>query len=463
MSQPQQTTHFKGSTRRFKALIVGAGGGGTGPLVYAAQKGVLDTLLGNGLAIVDRQCQMGRGTIGRYVIQSDTAGGTLLECLDSEPAQKIFASVIQSPVKQEVERYRNSSLPLALVGDYMTVLGEALQQAVDASPTSAFFPRTDATEVHLLPDGGARVHVVSRQSCEPDSPIVDEGDIMADKLVLSVGGRQDHARDLAAPIVPGLTCGHFRDKVMFTDDAQQPAGVAEMERRLRESQARTGSKKVVIIGASHSALSTAWTLLNKTNIAFEAGDITLLHRDKLKLFYMSKEAAWADGYTDFTDDDLCPVTKRVYRLGGLRLESRKLLMQVWGMLPEPAETRLQVAKLDPTGQNNMLDIAQLLDEAALVIPAFGYRPAVMPLYDATGSPVDLLCAQNRADARMVDTECRVLDAAGNTLPDVYAIGFVTGYRLTGGLGGESSYRGQNNGLWLFQNGVGQIIVNHLLT
>ena len=463
MSQPQQTLQFNGQTRHFKTLIVGGGGGGTGPLVYAAQKGLLDTLLDQGLAIVDRQCQMGRGTIGRYVIQSDTAGGTLLECLDSEPAQKVFASVIQSPVRHEVERYRNSSLPLALVGDYMTVLGAALQQAIESNPASAFLPRTDATEVRLMPNGSACVHVVSREGCEADSPVVDEGDIVADKLVLSVGGRQDHTRDLASPIVPGLTCGMFRDKVMFTDDAQQTTGVAEIERRLRERIAKTGNKKVVIIGASHSALSTAWMLLNKTDIAFEDGDITLLHRDKLKLFYMSKEAAWADGYTDFNEDDLCPVTKRVYRLGGLRLESRKLLMQVRGMLPGPVEKRLRMVKLDPTGQNNPIDLAQLLDEAALVIPAFGYRPAVMPIYDATGAPVDLMCAQNRADSRMVDTECRVLDAAGAPLPNVYAIGFVTGYRLTGGLGGEPSYRGQNNGLWLYQNGVGEIIVNHLLT
>ena len=444
-------------------MIIGSGGGGTGPLVYAAQTGQLGTLLDNGLAIVDRQCQMGRGTIGRYVIQSDTAGGTLLECLESESAQKIFASVIQSPVKQDVERYRNSSLPLALVGDYMTVLGEALQHAIDANPSSAFLPRTEATSVHLLPNGRARVHVVSRQNCEPGSAVVDEGDIVTDKLVLSVGGRQDSIRDLASPIVPGLTCSLYRDKVMFTDEAQQTSGVAEIERRLHESQTRTGRKKVVIIGGSHSALSTAWTLLNKTNIDFADGDITLLHRDKLKLFYMSKEAAWAEGYTDFTDNDLCPVTKRVYRLGGLRLESRKLLMKVWGMLPGPAETRLRVIKLDPSGQHNTVDIAQLLDEAALIIPAFGYRPAVMPIYDAAGAPVELLCDQDRADRRMVDTDCRVLDAAEHPLPNVYAIGFVTGYKLTGGLGGEPSYRGQNNGLWLYQNGVGKIIVNHLLT
>ena len=461
----QTTTRFQGQTRHFNTLIVGAGGGGTGPLVYAAQQGQLDSLLDQGLAIVDRQSQMGRGTIGRYVIQSDTAGGTLLECLEPEPARKVFAGVIQSPIKQQVEQFRNTTLPLALVGEYMTVLGEALQKAVAEHPASAFFPHTEATEVHLLPGGGARVHVVVRESSASDSPIIDEGDIVAERLVLSVGGKQDHARDLAAPIVPGLTCGQFADKVMFTDEAQQPDGVAEMVRRLREGRAKTGHNKVVIIGASHSALSTAWTLLNKidpADIDFGPGDITLLHRDKLKLFYMSKEAAWADGYTDFDENDLCPVTQRVYRLGGLRLESRKLLMQVWGMLPGPAETRLRVVRLDSTGQHNTLDIAQLLAEAALVIPAFGYRPAVMPIYDAAGARIPLRCEQNGPDSRMVDTDCRVLDAAGAPLPDVYAIGFVTGFKLTGALGGEPSYRGQNNGLWLYQNGVGEIIVKHLL-
>ncbi|NJM42071.1 MAG: hypothetical protein HC853_15635 [Anaerolineae bacterium] len=93
---------FEGGTKHFRSLIVGAGGGGTGPLVYAAQQGLLDSLLDSGLAIIDRQCQMGRGSIGQYVIQSDTAGGTLLECLAFEPAKKVFTGTAQSEVKQAI-------------------------------------------------------------------------------------------------------------------------------------------------------------------------------------------------------------------------------------------------------------------------------------------------------------------------------------------------------------------------
>jgi hypothetical protein len=443
---------FNGETKFFRALIVGAGGGGTGPLVYAAQKGLLDTLLDSGLAIVDRQCQMGRGTIGQYVIQSDTAGGTLLECLEPAPAKKVFVRTAQSRARQMVEQQRNTSVPLQLIGEFMSELGGDLQRYIEAHPVSQFFPRTTATTVKLLPDGRLKVHVQVRgEDGAPHATTIDEGDIVTEKLVLSVGGRQNHARTLTSPILPGLMAGQYADKVMFTDVAQQPGGVQEIERRLRSG------KKVVIIGASHSAFSTAWMLLNKTNLAFSEGDITLLHRDKLKLFYMSKEAAWQDGYTDFNDDDLCPVTKRVYRLGGLRLESRALLMRIWGMLPGEAERRVKVMKIEA---ERTAEIRALLDEADLVIPAFGYEPNVMPIHDADGNPIHLMCRQE--GARMVDTDCRVLDVAGQPLPNVYAIGFVTGYKLTGPLGGEPSYKGQNNGLWLYQNGVGEIIVKHLL-
>jgi hypothetical protein len=421
--------------------------------VYAAQKGLLDALLDSGLAIVDRQCQMGSGTIGQYVIQSDTAGGTLLECLEPAPAKKVFVRTAQSRAKQMVEQQRNTSVPLQLIGEFMAELGGDLQRYIEAHPVSRFFPRTTATAVKLLPDGRLKVHVQVRGEVgAPHATTIDEGDIVTEKLVLSVGGKQNHARTLTSPILPGLMAGQYADKVMFTDLAQQPAGVQEIERRLRNG------KKVVIIGASHSAFSTAWTLLNKTNVAFGEGDITLLHRDKLKLFYMSKEAAWQDGYTDFNDDDLCPVTKRVYRLGGLRLESRALLMRIWGMLPGEAERRVKVMKIEA---ERAAEIRALLDEADLVIPAFGYEPNVMPIHDADGNAIHLMCQQE--NARMVDTDCRVLDIAGQPLPNVYAIGFVTGYKLTGPLGGEPSYKGQNNGLWLYQNGVGEIIVKHLLT
>jgi len=42
------------------------------------------------------------------------------------------------------------------------------------------------------------------------------------------------------------------------------------------------------------------------------------------------------------------------------------------------------------------------------------------------------------------------------------IGLAAGFRPSGELGGEPSFRGQTNGIWLWQNGVGAIVVSGLL-
>ena len=61
--------------------------------------------------------------------------------------------------------------------------------------------------------------------------------------------------------------------------------------------------------------------------------------------------------------------------------------------------------------------------------------------------------------RMVDDLCRVVDAdsiAGARRAS--ASGLPPASCRTGRLGGETSFRGQANGLWLWQNDVGRLIV-----
>lgn len=63
---------------------------------------------------------------------------------------------------------------------------------------------------------------------------------------------------------------------------------------------------------------------------------------------------------------------------------------------------------------------------------------------------------------MVDRHCRVLDAGGAAVPGLYGIGLAAGFVPWGRLGGEASFVGQANGLWLWQNDVGMMIVDQLL-
>ena len=106
---------------------------------------------------------------------------------------------------------------------------------------------------------------------------------------------------------------------------------------------------VAILGGSTSAMATAHTLLHRLpDVRFGEGGVTLFHRRQLRVYYTSPEEAIADGYTEFDANDLCPLTNRVYRLAGLRLDSRELLMQlrgIGGRQPEPRGMKMHRLKI----------------------------------------------------------------------------------------------------------------------
>jgi hypothetical protein len=96
-----------------------------------------------------------------------------------------------------------------------------------------------------------------------------------------------------------------------------------------------------------------------------------------------------------------------------------------------------------------------------VIGATGYRPRALPLFDVDGAPI-LLASDAAVPGPLVDRHCRVRDAAGEVVPGVFGIGLAAGFVPWGALGGEPSFRGNANGLWLWQNDVGQMIVDAVL-
>lgn len=443
---------FKSGSNVFKTLIIGAGPAGTGPLVNAQQRGLLPQLLDEGVAIVDRSASMGRGSIGQHVINSDTIGGTFLECLINQE-EGPFKPVFGSDAQQKLEQYRKSAVPLQLVGEFMGELGSALQHVIDSHPISQFIPNVEARSIQRMPDGSFRTTLVPC-TAEDGEPF----DIISKYVVTALGATQLRDETLSAEIIPGLNLARkYAAKSLLTGQVLTQGGPQEIQRRLKDSP----NRKVVIIGASHSTFSAAWVLLNLSGIPFEEGEITILHRQKLKIFYPSVEDARAEGYTDFDENDVCPLTKRLYRLGGLRFDSRELLKRILGIGSAPLEKRVRLVALDPTNEHNTEDIESLLDGAALIIPAFGYRPTTLPLYDEHNNRIEVFASGEGAPP-LVDGDCRVLDEQGEPITNYFGIGLASGFMLSGPLGGEPSFKGQTNGLWLYQNGVGERILNAVL-
>ena len=146
----------------------------------------------------------------------------------------------------------------------------------------------------------------------------------------------------------------------------------------------------------------------------------------------------------------------MFRLAGFRLDSRELIMQVRGLGGRPPEPRLRLHHLTTDDSATR----RIIDEADVVVAALGYRPRPFSIFQQDGSPLELL-VRTGPQMPLVDNECRVLDAAGDPLPQLFGIGLAAGFVPSGHLGGEITFRGQANGLWLWQHDVGSLIINAL--
>jgi hypothetical protein len=103
----------------------------------------------------------------------------------------------------------------------------------------------------------------------------------------------------------------------------------------------------------------------------------------------------------------------------------------------------------------------MIAQADLVIACFGYRPIGLKLLGRHGQTIRLHVSTS-VRAPLVDEHCRILDEQRLPLKNLFGIGLASGFMPRGSLGGEPSFSGQANGLWLWQTAVGRLIVDQIL-
>ena len=432
---------------RTGVVIVGGGPAGLAPLLAAHRRGHLADLLKHGVTVVEQSGSVGEGSIGRWGINSDSTGFTFADCLAGPPDCEL-APLRSHPLAQEMLEAGDGTVPLRRAGEFLSLVGEAIYEAIVASPNGRVLKRHTAVSTHRTRTGWLTL--------VKDIETGRERTVESQNVVLATGASQPADR-LQRETVAGVNlvqrCGQ---RLLQSGDVLSTSGFATITARLG---GLGRPPRVAIMGGSTSAAAVAHALLNRLpGVSFGPGGVTILHRRELRIYYPSVHAALADGYTEFGPADICPISGRVFRLGGFRLDSRELIMQARGIGGRPPEPRLQLHRL---GVDDAASRA-LLDNADLVIAALGYRPRALPVFDQAGRPVPLQ-AESHPQARLVDDRCRVLDQCGNPIARLFAIGLAAGFVPHGKLGGEPSFKGQANGLWLWQSDVGGLIVDAILS
>ncbi|HEY1722072.1 MAG TPA: hypothetical protein VGG27_12565 [Magnetospirillaceae bacterium] len=424
-------------------VILGAGPGGTGPLTWAAQNGLLRDWIDRGVTMVDRRKAIG-GTLGRYMINSDSLGGAYLECLDAPAGQDFFAPLRDDPTTRAIAQQRSGFPALELVDRYLHRLGGLLEGALDESAGGAFRRETEIRRLHLQKDGSV---VAEIGSVAGGTSYVE-----ARTAIMALGGRQNVPASFDAGSGFSIRVADLdAEKIVTSDIILTAAGMAQVRQRL----AAAGHCRIVILGGAHSAYSAAWALTTfLPDLPFEPNDITIVARRAPRIFYDSRASADADRYP-VEDGDICPRTLRVNRLAGLRGNGRDIWRRMEGCDGVEAEPRARTILLTPDNRTiGHNELARLLDEAALIVTAFGYRSRTIPVFGPNGRRLQLRADRGGA---MVDQNGRVCLADGTALPQVFGIGLGTGYVPFGTMGGEPNFRGQANSWWLYQNGIGKAV------
>ncbi|WP_267379468.1 MULTISPECIES: DegT/DnrJ/EryC1/StrS family aminotransferase [unclassified Sphingomonas] len=425
-------------------LIVGGGPAGTALLTAATKRGLLPAFA-EGLVLVERDAGIGGGQLGRYAITSDSTAETFLTAV-SDTIHPEIAALADHPAARAVAAHAGElGVPLAQVGPLLRATGQALAGIVRAAGGTVL---TGHAAIGARQVGNGLWSVRLRRQADGH-----EFDRLTRNIVVATGGHQPLDRLAAQQVAGARLLDLAAGRLVQSDEVLTLGGFEKMSDLLSGRRA----PRIAVIGGSTSALTTVARLLKgQPALPLGAGAVTLLHRRPLRPFYPSVEAARAEGFTDFGPDDVCPVSGFVYRLAGFRLEARDLVLRMLaidGRVPDP-----RVALHRITGDDDAA-ARRIVQSADLVVAALGYRPLALPLADVTGAPIPLAAQAGRP---MVDRHCRIVDGAGDAIPGAFGIGLAAGFVPWGTLGGEASFSGQANGLWLWQNDVGLMIVDRIL-
>src|ERR1700733_3830327 len=120
---------------RTGVLIIGGGPAGLAPLLAAHRRGRLADLLNEGVTVVEQSGSVGDGTIGRWAINSDSTAFTFADCLAGPPDSKL-AELRDHPVTKEFVEAGEGTVPLTRAGEFLGLVGQALNHVIAASPNS---------------------------------------------------------------------------------------------------------------------------------------------------------------------------------------------------------------------------------------------------------------------------------------------------------------------------------------
>jgi hypothetical protein len=171
---------------------------------------------------------------------------------------------------------------------------------------------------------------------------------------------------------------------------------------------------------------------------------------------MSPAKARAAGYAFDERLDVCPLTGRVNRHGGLRGDAHALARAAAGA--DRKKSPVQAIQLvDDAGTRS--EVVRALEGAGLVIAGVGYHARLPELAWQDGRSLQPALSET---GLVVTQEAQVVTADGTVVPQVLAYGLGAGLGASAELAAEPAYTGRLDAVRLYQAEVGRIVLGSIL-
>lgn len=458
----------------FDVVFVGGGPSTLSYLSYLFKNNEQGYIMKKNILIIEKGDSFGSGCLGKYGINSNTSaeGFVRLICqpnpdsstkvkdmalspdkLANQKATKkdltvlsCFKELSKSSVVSELLKIGSKTCPLSLVGEFLQALGNFITSMIH---------KTYGKNILINNTEVTRILEVKSPSLEYEISLLrnDVKRVIRSKIVvMACGALPKPNSELKSIVSSYLNPERFLSSDIFLQENHFKKAYSYLcSTSAKLSPSRT--KKVVIVGGSHSGFSSAWMLLNGTSALksnsreYAIGklqnckicprnqcscfgkvnslkweefnfeeinnlEIVIAYRDIIKVYYSTEREAQRDGYNIYDPKKAVNKNSNVYPFIGIRGDAKELYRSI-------VQNRERRVKLKKTVKKE--DLEELIKDSCLVIWAGGYTTNAIPLFsNQYKSTIDLFFEEGGTCD--VTKDMNILDINKKPIPNFLGIG-----------------------------------------
>ena len=396
---------------KYDLVLCGAGPANTSLLPDIIRIGNIRCL------ILEKSNILGSGAFKDYKITANSLGGVFLEKFN-ECNHDLSIYMRKTDAWKELSDNRDKAVNLSLVGKYLEDIYGYIKKNESIDDRISISTNSEVKKIIKKENG--EFDITYQKNDETFT-------ISSKKVAFNIGGKSKERHNSLGKIkvnsddvIKGVYDKNIKDKSI---------------------------KNISIVGSSHSAVSCLIRIIEQLNFK---GPIKILTNKKFRFYYSSPSDAEKDNYL-FQKDDICSLSQRVNRYSGLRYDSHIFAKKIYDGIYE----NIEIFNTKEASDDSVFNI---LNNSDLVINCTGYESKLINMKDQNDKEIEL--CMDRFGV-VTNSNLNPILKSGDTLQNFYTFGLGSGIKTGGECGGEKSFEGKIDGVWVYQHVVPKLIFEEL--